>query len=154
MLIAVRDTFCFYSKMIAEGKDQRNEIDYIIELSILKVRRMQISGVREERHRLLVLGTLHQSIVQKLEEMELDGNVISMNRSVAFLSILQDAIRRLGLVRLVRFNVSLPDNDNDLPRLKLPLGRRARDNNTIGMNINDAALTRNVSEYCRELVGA
>lgn len=110
-----------------QSQDRSHDLDYIIEVSILKIRRMQITGVREERHRLLVLDTLRRSIAAKLEEQEeatrgTQGVSPPSDRTAAFLAILQDAISRLGLSRIVRFCISLPDDDEGLPKLKLPAG--------------------------------
>ena len=102
------------------------DVDYLIELSILKVRRMQITGIRDERQRLLVIETLQSSIERKIAQLE-EEDALNMDSTSAFLSILQEAIRKLGLARLVRFGVTLPDADDKLPRLKLPSARRNRD---------------------------
>jgi hypothetical protein len=129
--------------MIAEDGKYADDLDYIIELSVLKIRRMQISGAKEERQRLLVLETLHRAIAQKIETMEADDS-ISMDRTATFLTILHEAVRRLGLNRLVRFSISLPDNTSDLPRLKVPSARRTRDNNNMLMEI---PVTKDSGDY-------
>lgn len=128
-----------------QGQDRSHDLDYIIEVSILKIRRMQITGVREERHRLLVLDTLRRSIAAKLEEQEeasrgTQGVSSPSNRTTAFLAILQDAISRLGLSRIVRFCITLPDDDEDLPKLKLPAGGIRKTPSNPGVN-------RTIGEY-------
>ena len=119
--------------MIADPENTFEDLDHVIELSVLKIRRMQITGVQEERQRLLVLETLHRAIAQKIKTMDAKGE-LTMDRTAAFLTILHDAVRRLGLARLVRFGISLPDSADELPRLKIPSARRARDGNNVALD--------------------
>lgn len=116
------------------------DIDYMIELSILKVRRMQIAGVRDELQRLLVIETLQSNIERKISQLE-DEDTLTMDRSAVFISILHEAIRRLGLTKLVRFGINLPENDDQLPRLKLPSIRKSRDLPTLTLNVSQNTLS-------------
>lgn len=114
------------------------DLDHIIELSILKVRRIQITGANDERQKLLVLDCLHQRIAQKIEQLTAEGN-LNMDRSTAFLTILHEATRRLGLNRLVRFGITIPGDMDQLPRLKLPPTRRIRDHSCLNMSASMAS---------------
>jgi hypothetical protein len=128
-------------------------LDQIIEVSLLKLRRMQIMGVKEERHRLLVLETLHRTIEKKMNEQErLAGTSSSKNDRInTFLTILQEAVSRLGLCRILRFSITIPEikestNDSEsmadsqsndtLPRVRLP-GGGSRNKNNRGELITD-----------------
>lgn len=114
-------------RMIAEQTKATNELDYVIELSILKIRRMQITGIKDERQKLLVLETLHNNIVRKIRELEAQSDGTGMDRTGAFLTILHDTIQKLGLSSLIRFGVNLPDDIDGFPRLKLAMTRKTRD---------------------------
>lgn len=111
-----------------QNQAQEQDFDYIIEISILKIRRMQITGVRDERQRLLVLETLHHSIAKKIAAAQNDANAAALDNVTAFATILNEAIRRLGLTRIVRIGLDPPKYPADLPRLKLPsAGKKNRD---------------------------
>ena len=110
--------------MMSDPNRQEESSDHIIEVSILKIRRMQIVGCREERQRLLVMETLHQGIAQKVGELEAAGRVSPEDRIHTFQSILQEALHHLGLARILRFCVSQPTQSGELPRIKLPNTRK------------------------------
>lgn len=118
--------------VVGAGGEAATDLDHIIEISILKVRRIQIAGIRDERRKLLVLECLHQKIAQKIEQLVADG-CLNMDRSTAFLTILHEATQRLGLNRLIRFGIVIPEDANQLPRLKLPASRRMRDHSGLGL---------------------
>ncbi len=145
--------------MIAEGSPCRRsggcegDLDNVIALSILKIRRLQVTGACDERQRLLILETLQQAISQKIlqpppseggswDDMligEEDGAAPVQSAEgeeargasqllVAFATVLHGAISRLGLHRIVRIGLDPPRQIGDMPRLKLPIcGRRIRD---------------------------
>lgn len=102
-----------------------NELDYIIELSLLKIRRLQIMGPKDERQRLLIIDTLQKGIINKVKLLEVNG-CLEMDRSSAFVAILHDAMRKLGLVRVLRLNMSTPDSSDEFPTLKVANGRKSK----------------------------
>lgn len=112
---------------LAKDLERNQDIDYIIQISILKLRRIQIAGVKEERQKLMILETLHQSLARKIEAIEEQGELPLPNRAHAFLSILEEALTRLGLNRILKFCITIPDNLNEFPRLRLSGAKKQRE---------------------------
>lgn len=115
------DNISSYSETVDGG----DTADQVIEISILKIRRMQITGNRNECHRLLIIETLNKAIKEKLSLTRVDSNCMEIDISTAYSDILADAISRLGLSRLVRISLEVNDDDPDsFPKIRLPNGSR------------------------------
>lgn len=102
---------------------QAQELDHIIDLSIIKLRRLQIIGCNPtDIARVQILSTLRDTVSAKVDLLRSQG-ILQVEATIAFSIIIQDCLQRLGLSRLLNIRVEY-DNTNDAPKLVIPLNNR------------------------------
>lgn len=111
-----------------EQSAEVSELDHIIELSLLKIRRLQIcSSHLEERSRLLIMDTLHGAVRRKTSLLQEQG-LLLMEVAMAYNVVLQDSLRKLGLGRILRVYAEPSTSGLDAePKIRVPVkGARLR----------------------------
>jgi hypothetical protein len=102
---------------------QAQELDHIIDISIIKLRRLQIIGCSPtDIARVQILSTLRGTILAKVNLLRSQG-ILQVESTIAFSIIIQDCLQRLGLSRLLSIRVEY-DDINDIPKLIIPLNNR------------------------------
>lgn len=102
---------------------QNMDIDYgldqIIDISLLKVTKIQTGGIRDEGPKLLVIETLQKAVAEKIHS--LDSAEHDIDNVTAFAKVLQEAIQRLGLSRCIKITLETPEDPKDHPRIRIPM---------------------------------
>lgn len=108
-----------------EGGTRYGSIDQIIEISLLKITKIQGLQMRDERPRLLVTETLQKAMAEKIISYRKEEDS-DCDNVTAYARILQSAIQRLGLSRCIKITLEMPENPADYPKIRIPLiGRKA-----------------------------
>lgn len=88
--------------------DHIQQLDQLIELSIFKIRQMQLTGNVIEYKKCLIVSTLQSCIEEKHQILQrITHDAIKVD---TFSGILKTAIQKSGLYRLIRIGVRKDDN--------------------------------------------
>lgn len=104
-------------------QSQAKELDHIIDVSIIKLRRLQIVGCNPtDIARIQILSTLRDTISAKVDLLRSQG-ILQVESTIAFSIIIQDCLQRLGLSRILSIRVE-NDTINNVPKLIIPPNNR------------------------------
>ncbi len=99
-------------------------VDQVIEISLLKITKIQGLQMRDERPRLLVTETLQKAMAEKIVSYRKEEDA-ECDNVTAYARILQGAIQRLGLNRSIKITLEMPEDPADYPKIRIPLiGRK------------------------------
>lgn len=129
-------THDFFDEMEIETQYREEEgveldrLEYIIQMSLIKLRRFLTCGGKREHERILVLETLRQAAFRKTQLL-IDPSVLEEQAMLQFEMhyVLNSAIKDLGLVHYLHIEV-LPQPSNELPLVLVSTAKRkTRTNN-------------------------
>lgn len=113
--------------MMETRQVELDRVDLVIELSLLKLRRLSVQPERRDRERMLILQTLKRAVYRKhclltgstaadtskLCATTEDDQEVDVTTSADMERILQDSIQRMGLSRSLNLHVIHDDNHKD-----------------------------------------
>jgi hypothetical protein len=132
MIVDSREQMKGIDDAVADGDvallgEQLDKVDLIIELSLLKLRRLNMLSERRDFERTLILDTLRRAIYQKhclLAQSAMpmdDGDHSSYPTDVEMDSILQDSLQKMGLARTLNLHIISGDAREELDEEGVPV---------------------------------